>query len=561
MSGSPEQPATQPGGGGGGLVEEIRSHTERGTPSSALRALEIIRERNLGGTEFGRVMNFVNVTLLRTLYPSIQAELPPMDPPLLHIYSHILREAERGVYTSPRPNSTDYLEFVLPFLAYYPGRNRTPDGSRRLGVTERVIPPERFLAVMPDLRTAARMNSDSVLAGYFIGVVYEQSGRLEEASRQYSGLWEQFPEFFPAPLGIARIMSAQNRGLEATRFLSDLAFQFPENLQITRQLALAHYDSGDWFRAESAVTEILQQNPRDAEFVLMQARILVEQGQLLRAQTPLDIYARINPSNTLFLFLRARVQAEGFNNRDAALNYLRAIVRNPPTPANRIIHEEASVYAVRLFMTSPHPANQEEGRELLNRLLTVQSPPLEVVALALEDAIRREAWTNTRAYLNRLLNERRAPQDLLAAFTLERALGNNAAALSFARELHRLQPTNEEGIIAYITALIDTGHHDEAASLIESRLAAVPGGQLRSRYFFLRSRVRGTEALMMTDLRSSLFEYPRNLDSLIAMFDIHHRRQDERRAVYYLRQALALAPDNPHLRRYAAEYASALGGF
>ncbi|MCL2374472.1 MAG: tetratricopeptide repeat protein, partial [Treponema sp.] len=371
------------GGSGGGLVEEIRSHTERGTPSSLLYALEIIHSRNLGGSEFGRAMNFVNITLLRTLYPSIQANLPPVDPPLLNIYSHILREAERGIYTPPRPNSSDYLEFVLPFLAYYPGRNRNPDGSRRQGGAERPVPPERFLAVMPDLQAAAGKNRGSVLAGYFIGVVMEQTGRLDEASRQYSMLWEQFPEFFPAPLGIARIMKTRGNSREVVGFLSGLTSHFPGNLQVMRQLALAHYHAGDWARAETAVAEILQRNPRDADFVLMRAHILVEQGQFLRAQAPLDIYAAINPSNTLFLFLRARVQAEGFNNRDAALGYLRTILRNPPTPANRIVHDEASVYAVRLLFASPRPADQAEGRELLARLLAVPTPPLEAVALAL----------------------------------------------------------------------------------------------------------------------------------------------------------------------------------
>ena len=557
---TPGQPAPQPAGGGGGIVDEIRSHTERATPTSILQALDIISSRNLGGTEFGRVMNFVNVTLLTTLYPSVQAQLPRLDPPLTHVYARILRDAERGVYTPPRPHASDYLELVLPFLAYYPGRNRIPDGSRRPGTAERTVPPERFLSALPDLQRAVSLNEQSLLAGYFIGIVYEQTGRLEDALRQFSRMWDMVPEFFPAPLGTARIMDAQGRTQEAVRLLADLAARFPGNLQIMRQLALAYYRSGDWARAETAVAEVLQRNNRDAEFILMRAHILVQQRQFVRAQAPLDIYATINPNHPLHLFLRARVQAEGFNNRDAALGYLRTILRSPRTAANAEIHDEASIYAARLLMTSPRPADQNEGRELLNRLLAVPSPPLEVVALALDDAIQNEAWGQARTYLNRLLNERRSFQDLLAAYTLEHAQGNNAAALSFARELHRMEPANEEGIIAYISALIATGRRDEAARMIETRLNAIPGGSLRSRYFFLRSQTRGSEALMMNDLRSSLFEDPRNLDSLMAMFEIHHRRRDERRAVYYLRQALAIAPDNSRLRRYAAEYSAALGG-
>jgi len=354
-------------------------------------------------------------------------------------------------------------------------------------------------------------------------------------------------------------MGVQGRTQEALRFLSDLVVRFPDNIQVKRQLALAYYQAGDWSRAEAAVAEILQRDSRDGEFVLMRARIFVEEGQFLQAQAPLDIYSTINPNNKLYLFLRARVQAEGYHNRDAALNYLRSIMRSSPGVGSEAVDNEASVYAARLLMESPRPADQSEGRDIMKRLLAVPSPSLEVIALALDDAVRREAWKDARPYLTRLLDERRSNQDLLAAYNVERAQGNNAAALSYARELYERDRSNEEGTIAYISALVDTGRQDEASKMIESRLSGMAGGPLKSRYFYLRSRIRGNEELMMNDLRSSLFEDPRNLDALISMFEIYRRRKDDRRAVYYLKQALALAPDNPQLKRYETEYAAALG--
>jgi cytochrome c-type biogenesis protein CcmH/NrfG len=142
---------------------------------------------------------------------------------------------------------------------------------------------------------------------------------------------------------------------------------------------------------------------------------------------------------------------------------------------------------------------------------------------------------------------------------VEHGQGNNAAALSYARELYERDHSNEEGMITYVSALIDTGRQSEAGGMIESRLSVLPGGVLKSRYFYLRSRIRDPEDSVMNDLRSSLFEDPRNLNALIAMFEIYHRRRDERRAVYYLKQALALSPNNPQLKRYEAEYSSSLG--
>jgi predicted Zn-dependent protease len=483
-------------------------------------------------------MNAVNGTLLRTLYPGVAAQIPAQDLPQNHNYARILRDAERGTY-SPIPSSRDFLELVLPFLAYYSGQNGTQD---------------QLLAALPDLQRAQEMNPASVLPPYFIGMIYERSGRLDEAFELYSKAWELSSECYPAALALAQVLELQDRAGEAVDLLLDLTIAFPDNLQVKRQLAIAYYKARDWSRAEPAIAEILQRDSRDGEFILMRAHIMVEQGQFIQAQAPLDLYASINSNNRLYLFLRARVQFEGYRNRDSALTYLRSLLRN----AGGALDDEASVYAARLLMESSREADQTEGRNLLTRLLEDTAPSLTVITLALQDAIRREAWAEARPYLVRLLSERRSSQDLLDAYTVEKEQGNNAAALSYARELYERDPSFEEGTVAYITALIDTGRREEAVRIINTRLGNAPAGASRSRYHYLLSRTRTNEEDALNDLRSSLFEDPRNLNALIAMFEIYHRRRDERRAVYYLKQALALAPNNPQLKRYEAEYAPLL---
>jgi tetratricopeptide (TPR) repeat protein len=525
--------------GGGGIVDEICSSAEIGTPSALFNTLEIIHRESLDSTEFGRSLANVCLTLLKTLYPAVTSDLPSPDPPLTHLYSRILREAERGVYVPPRKNSSDYLEHVLPFLSIYGG--------------EKPVSSDKYLSALPDLERASKLNSESVLAPFFTGIAFEYLNLTENAFQQYTEVWETFPECFPAALGLARVMVAQGRYSQAERLLSDLAGRFPDNVQVKRQLALSYYHSGSWLSAQTAVDEILAKTPRDGEFVLMKAHILVEQEQFLQAQVPLDLYAGINPNNRFAHFLRARVQAEAYNNREGALNYLRSIIRSS-SPADDY-HNEAAIYAVRLLMESNRPQDQIEGRNLLIGLLAVSDPLLEAVSLAMWDAIRRESYRDARLYLGRLLDERRSTQDLLAAYTVEKEDGNAAAALSFARELYQRDRSNDEGIIAYISALIETGRRDEAAVMIESRLEGMAGGVLKSRYYYLRSQTRGSEEVQMNDLLSSLFEDSRNLNSLIALFEIYQRRNDERRAIYYLRQALALAPDNLQLKRYEAEYA------
>jgi Tfp pilus assembly protein PilF len=209
-------------------------------------------------------------------------------------------------------------------------------------------------------------------------------------------------------------------------------------------------------------------------------------------------------------------------------------------------------------MESLRPQDQVEGKDLLRRLLSLPSPSLEIISLAVKDAVSREAWLEARTYLVRLLDERRSSQDLLTAYTVEKEQGNSVAALSYAREFYERDRSNDEGIIAYVSALIEAGRKDEAARMTENRLNGMAGGVLKSRYYYLRSRTRSSEETMMNDLNSSLFENPRNLDALIAMFEIYHRRKDERRAVYYLKQALVLAPNNLRIKRYETEYSATL---
>jgi len=498
-----------------------------------LQALELIRSRNLSGTEFGRIMIGVNVQLIKLIYPDSPATLPLADLPQTHSYARILREAERGVYIRPPANSSDFFEYILPFLAI---NNQTGP----------VLPD-----VIRDLTKAAELQPNSALPPFFQGIVHERAGRFAQAETAYRRAYGLSNGCYPALIGAARIMSRTGNTAGAVSLLSDLLTRYPDSTGIKRQIAITYYESRNWARALSAVDEILLSEPRDGDFLLMKAHIHIEQGQHSQANAPLDTYASINSNNRNYLFYRARLQAEGNRNRDSALNYLRSILR---TNNNDV---EAMSYAVTLLMESQRASDQEEGRQLLARLRQISGASVDVLSLSLQDAIRRENWREARTYLNGILATRRTPQDLANAYYVERGLGNNSTALTFARELYEKDTSNNDYTVIYVSALIDNGRRDEASRLVESRLNSSSAG-VKSQFYFLRSRIQSNEENALGDLRSSIFEDPRNLDALIAMFEIYNRRREERRAVYYLRQALAIAPDNPRLQRYEREYSALL---
>jgi Tfp pilus assembly protein PilF len=526
---SPRQGTGRPAEGG--VAAEIRALAEKGSPDSLQAGLEMIRSRELGGTDFGRTMNLVMATLTKKLYPNPNVRVPSLDPTQTHTYTKIIRDAERGVYTAPAPRSRDFLEYALPFLAL-------------LGETR----GERLLPALPDLRQAEKLNPDSALPPYFMGLVYERAGQADQAAAAYRRAREAAPDCYPASLGAARLLDAAGKAAEALKTLQDLVMQFPDNTAIKRQLALSYYHSRDWTRAAPAISEALQWNPRDGEFLLMQAHAAIEQGQILQAVAPLDKYAALDTSSRFYLFLRARVQAEGYRNRDAALTYLRSILRASSAD------EEAAVYTAGLLLESSRQEERAEGQEMLERFLEAENPSLLVIDMAFRDAARREAWPEAKSYLTRLLRESPEARYLLSAALVERGLGNKEAALSYARQFHEREPLSEDGTLAYVSALIDIGRRSEAGGIIESRLASLSGGPVKARYYYQRSRIRSDEEAAVTDLRSSLFEDPRNTNALVGLLDIYHRRGDERRALYYFKQARSFDPQNAQLRRYERTY-------
>jgi Tfp pilus assembly protein PilF len=492
----------------GGIVDEIRSAAELGIPSSLQNGLSLIRDRGLGSNDFGRVMNAVISTLIQKLYPNpgLRLSVSLSDLPQTSPYTRILRGIAAGIYLEPQANSQDYLEYTLPFLALLESADQ-----------------QKLLNTLPFLERAQELNPRSVLALYFMGLVYERMNRFSEAISAYRRAYTVSSECYPAALGLVRLMNEAGQKQEALWILQDLVVQFPDNMTVKRELALAYYRNKAWSQAEPAIQESLQRNSRDSEFILMMAHTLVERKQFLRAVTFLDQYAVSDTANTLYLFLRARIQAEGYHNFGAALNYLRSMLNRPR------IDDEIAVYAAGLLLESSQAEDQQEGRELLRRLIQAPAPPLSVIEIAFQDAVRREAWAEAKSYLPRLLNEGLPSQSLLRAYTVERGLGNKTGALGYAKELHEREPSNDEATVAYISALIDLGQSGEAGTLIESRLASLNGGVLKAQYYYLRSRLQRDEEGVLQDLRTCLFEDPRNFDALLGMVEVYAARRSSPR--------------------------------
>ncbi|AEJ19976.1 tetratricopeptide repeat protein [Gracilinema caldarium] len=527
------------------LADEIRGLIELGTPPSLQRALDLLRNRDVADTELGRTLSSVALAFYKSVYPALVIELPQIDAPVTSVYIRIIKEAEKGMYTPAPASSEDFFELLLPFIALL-NEKRT----------------ERLAAAIPDLDRAMAINSKSILPYYFKGIVLERTGQREQAFSLYSKAYELSADCYPAALALARLLSVKQQNVDAINLLTELLSRYPENWAIKRDLAMLYYQTENWSRAEPALAELLQKDPKDKDVLLMRAKVLIEQKKYLQAAPLLDAYGMMDNSNATYLYLRARIQAEGFRNRDAALIFLRSILRNSPSDM------DATIYLARLLIESEREVEQKEGIGMLELLLRdiktntheIQNSVIStnILELAVIVAIRQQNWAQAQVYNNQLIDNRRSTTDLANAVLIQQGLKKYDQALLFARELYDRDPVNEQNTLTYVLALINAGKKEDARLIIDAKITSVSSSTLKSSYYYLRSKLKTDEESILNDLRSSLFEDPRNLDALIAMLEVYHRRKDERRAVYYLKQALSLSPDNPILQPYKKIYQNQL---
>ena len=127
-------------------------------------------------------------------------------------------------------------------------------------------------------------------------------------------------------------------------------------------------------------------------------------------------------------------------------------------------------------------------------------------------------------------------------------LGKTGEALEFSQKAYEQNPQDEMIVQSYILAQIAGGNKNQSLVLINSLLEnSTP--KMKSYLFYRRSFLQATEAACLSDLRSSLISNPRNSDALFRLYEIYYGKDDYKKAQYYLKQVVALNPNDSTFRK------------
>lgn len=503
----------------------VLTGVQNGSPDSLREAMSLMRKNSIEFDESEKVLAAVSAEIMKLVWPS---EKITWDIPLVteeNPYTGAISSVKQGVFDSSTGN-IDFLTTLLPALVIM---NNNSD----ISILE---PCEKAL------QSALQFQNDSVLANYLMAKLYERKRGFENAEKYIAQAYAASPRTTEINLAYSRILRSNGKLAEASQILNSID-NTSNDIAVLKQNAYISFDAGEYDSAEMYVARVLQQTPNDLEFLLFRAKILVEKKDYIHAVSLLDVYARQDSSSIDYLVLRARVQLDWSKNTAAASETVEKALQMYPD------NVDALMFAARISSETDSPVAGKYADELAARVLEKRPGNQEAMTYALDGLIHRENWQEAYTASRNLISSGSVSPAVVEKYVkVCLKLGKNTEAYDYAKSRYDANPSDEVLLEAYILAYSRVGNRDAVLKYIDSLMAGA-SPKVKSNLYYRRSYLQLTEEKALADLRSSLISNPRNSDALFRLYELYYAKQDYRKAQYYLRQVVAINPNDSSFKK------------
>ena len=507
------------------IPEAIMTDVEIGSPSSLRRAVQSIRKQSSELTENEKVLIAVGSNIMQMVWTNERVDWESPDVSMGNSYLGAINSARNGIYDTSTGN-VDFLTIVLPSLVVTKVSDVTPffdDSEAAL---------KKGLSLCPD----------SVLASYLLGILYKKNSMYEVAVGQFRNAAKKAPEVFQVLFAYAESLYLSGNAQEAEIQVNSLLEKYPSDMGVLKLGAQIYFLKKDYAKAEEYISRVLQQEPNDLESVLFRARILIQKKDYIHAASLLDVYSRQDSSSREYLLLRSQIQFEWSKNNTAAVATIETALKNYPGD------KDVLLYAARISSATGLLVAGQSAEYYANLVLSVSPDEKSALFYATEGFIRKKEWQKAYETSSKLISGADTDRDTLFNHVeICLALKRYDEAWNLVSQAYRQSPSDENVIQSYISVMVASGRSAQALSLINQQIDSA-GAKLKSFLYYQRSFLRDSESLSLSDLRSSLIANPRNSDALYRLYEIYYAKNDYRKAQYYLKQVVALNPNDAELR-------------
>ncbi|MBQ9494831.1 MAG: tetratricopeptide repeat protein [Treponema sp.] len=503
----------------------IMEQAENGSPEAIRAAVARIRKPELNYSENEKVLLTLLADVMKIAWPSERAE---WDTPAVTEetpYLGAIDSVRKGIYDFSTGN-VDFFTLVLPSLVVI----NDNDVSRYVATAEQA------------LLAGILLRPQSTLANYLLGLLYQKANRAEEALACFVRAVQSSPSTLETSFAHASCLKALGRMSEAFTIADALHSRYPNNIRVLKLCAETSFALNNFSAAEEYVARVLQQTPNDLEYVLFRARILAEKGDFIRAVSLLDVYSRQDTTSRDYLLLRAHIQSDWSKNVSAAVATIENALARYPNDL------EVLLFAAKLASITGSPVGGKTAGEYAQAVLAADPENNEARRYEIAGMMQSGNWTSAYAVSSALMQKSDSRNDIFTHIRICLETRHNDEAWNLISPLYAENPADEDVVQSYILVLSRIGRTSQALALINSLLGSATQ-RMKSFLYYRRSFLVTTQEESLADLRSSLIANPRNSDALFRLYEIYYGRKDYRRAQYYLRQVVALDPNNGAMRR------------
>ncbi len=503
----------------------IVAGVEKGSPSSLKEAMAKIRKNESEYTDVEKVLIEIASEILKTAWPSEKQTWDSFSVNNDNSYIGAIESERNGIFDSSTGNQ-DFLSTILPaFIIFRPSYNLSQNQNC-------------YNAISASLQ----LNPSSVLANYMMGLLCEKEQNNAEAKVFFQTAYELDQPALELSLSYARILQKTGDLTTASSIMSTLPSD-SLNLDLLKQKAYVAFASKEYELAEEYVGKVLQQTPNDLDFVLFRAKILTEKKDYIHAVSLLDMYARQNNTAIDYLILRARVQMDWSKNTSAATDTIEKALQLYPD------NLEALMFAARISSVTDSPVAGKYADELSSKVLQAEPDNEAALYYALNGLAKRENWQEAYLISSKLVQKASPASEIIEKHVqICIKLGKKNEAFECAKKALDINPNDETLLQAYILAYSETASRDLVVKYINSLLDS-SSAKMKSYLYYRRSYLQYSEDNALSDLRSSLISNPRNSDALFRLYEIYYAKKDYRKAQYYLRQVVAINPNDTSVKK------------
>lgn len=512
------------------IDSDIVALVEEGTPDALHSAMMKIRKNESEYSDAEKILIQIATEIMNSIWTSQKISWQSYEVTSENAYTGAIQSVKKGVFDSSTGN-TDFFTTILPvFVLLYPNSSSLSDYYEDM---------EKALFASKELR------ANSVLPDYLLALLYERKGKYSNAVPYLENVYQNTNGVFEAALFYANVLTKAGQSDRADAILQSLVLENPTNIKVLKQCAYTAFENKNYPDAEQYVARVLQQTPNDLEFVLFRAKILVAKNDYIHAVSLLDMYSKQDDSSLDYLLLRAKVQLDWSRNTTAATETVEKTLQKYPS------NPDALMMAAKLSSITDSPVAGKYADELASLVLEIDPDNRSARVYALEGLMQRENWNDAYEISSQLIQLGNPDSQLIFNHVKNCVMNNKKTeALETARKFYGQNKTDELISQAYIYANINSGNRDEAFEIVNTMLAeAAPRSKLKSYLYYSRSFLQLSEDAVLADLRSSLIENSRNPEGLLRLYEIYFNKQDYRKAQYYLRQVVAINPNDNSLKK------------